>query len=74
MASIVFVKYSASTVVDGKPIRLVKDQAWDGGDHVVKARPELFNELPENGLQTSGERTSASPSKSDAKPKAKAKA
>jgi len=57
-SNIVFVKSSASTVVDGKPIRLVKDEAWDGDDPVVAARPDLFNDLPER-LRTSVEISSA---------------
>ena len=57
-SNIVFVKSSASTVVDGKPIRLVKDEAWDGNDQVVAARPDLFNDLPER-LRSSVEISSA---------------
>ena len=45
--AIVFVRQSVSTVVDGRPVRLSKDQAWDSDDPVVAARPELFNDAPE---------------------------
>jgi hypothetical protein len=55
--AVAFVKYSASTVVDGKPVRLHKDEAWDADDPVVKARPDLFNDAPEV-LRTSGESAS----------------
>ena len=55
VAAIAFVKHSASTFVDGKRIRLVKDEAWDAADPVVKARPDLFSGLPER-LQSSVEK------------------
>lgn len=45
--SVVFVKESASTAVEGRRVRLQKDEAWDADDPVVKARPDLFVDRPE---------------------------
>lgn len=45
--AVVFVKHSASTVVNGKPLRVTKGQAWDANDPFVKARPDLFVDEPE---------------------------
>lgn len=43
---LVFVKESGSTFFGGVKVRLGKDEAWDGNDPVVKARPDLFVDRP----------------------------
>ena len=43
---LVFVKESGSTFLDGVKVRLAVDEAWDSSDPVVKARPDLFDDVP----------------------------
>ena len=67
MASIAFVKQSVSTVVEGRPVRLTKNDAWDADDVVVKSRPDLFSDLPEK-LLSSTEPVSAPIEQATARP------
>jgi len=43
----VFVKQSASVGHNGAKVRLSKGDAWDDGDPVVKAFPDMFSKRPE---------------------------
>lgn len=67
MTSVAFVKQSVSTVVEGRPVRLTKNDAWDADDIVVKSRPDLFSDLPER-LLSSNERVSAPVEQATAEP------
>lgn len=55
-----FVKQSASTLIDGKLVRLVKDDPWRDDDPIVVAAPEFFVDEPSK-VQTSVARVSLSP-------------
>ena len=41
-----FVKQSASTMIDGRRVRLTKDDPWRSDDPVVKAAPQFFVDEP----------------------------
>lgn len=44
--SLKFVKQSVSTVIDGRRVRLTKDDPWRSDDPVVKAAPHFFTDEP----------------------------
>ena len=44
--SLKFVKQSVSTVVDGKRVRLTKDDPWRDDDPIVVAAPQFFVDEP----------------------------
>lgn len=50
-----FVKQSVSTMVDGRRIRLTKDDPWRSDDPVVLAVPDFFVDEPSK-VQTSAPR------------------
>lgn len=73
-----FVTQSVVTAVDGRRIRLSKGDAWDDADPVVKARPELFADVPEvvmtSEVRVAGvEQASAAPGEKRSVKKAAAK-
>lgn len=49
-----FVKQSVSTVVDGRRVRLTKDDPWRDSDPIVKAAPQFFADEPSEVCTSEG--------------------
>ena len=58
--SLKFVRSSVSTVIDGRRVRLTKDDPWRSDDPVVVAAPGFFADEPSE-VQTSQGRQSTAP-------------